>query len=119
MNKTYSIRELGEQHQITARTIRHYEEIGLLNPLREGTQRIFSLGDNVRLALILRGKRIGWSLNEIKEILGMYDLPEGEVKQRSFLLDKIKERRAVLVTRQSDISNMLEELETIEKRLNK
>jgi len=117
MKTQYSIRELSELHQVTARTIRHYEEIGLLYPERKGSQRVFNAGDNVRLGLIIRGKRIGWSLNEIKEIINLYDLPEGEVKQTSFLLEKINERRSVLVSRQKDIKNMLKELETIEKRL--
>ncbi len=117
MKNCYSITELANIFDITSRTIRHYEDIGLLSPERVGTQRIFTNGDHVRLGLILRGKRIGWSLNEIKEIISMYELPQGEDKQTSFLLNKVEERRKLLKARQKDIRNMLTELENIEHKL--
>jgi len=73
----------------------------------------------VRLGLILRGRRIGFSLAEIREIINMYDLPEGEKRQTSFLLEKITERRQKLLEQQIDIQKMLSELEDIENRLTK
>lgn len=117
MSREYSIRELAKDYNVTARTIRHYEEIGLLSPSRNGTQRIFSTRDHVRLGLIIRGRRIGFSLSEIKEIINMYDLPEGETKQTEFLINKVNERRQMLITRQEDIAKMLAELDKIEIRL--
>jgi len=117
MDKTYTITDLAKQYQITARTIRHYEELGLLSPSRKGTHRIFNTGDHVRLGLILRGKRIGFSLSEISEIIKMYDQPEGEKQQTSFLLTKLEERRQILISRQDDIKSMLAELDEIEIRL--
>lgn len=115
--KTLSISSLSKEFNITSRTLRHYEECGLLTPERQGTQRLYDYRDKVRLKLILRGKRIGFSLGEIKEILDLYDLPEGEQKQTSFLLDKISVRRDALKQQQDDIVRMLAELDDIEKKL--
>ncbi|PCJ45861.1 MAG: MerR family transcriptional regulator [Gammaproteobacteria bacterium] len=119
MNKTYSISDLSKEFHITSRTIRHYEDLGLLSPVRKGTQRLFNAGDHVRLSLILRGKRIGFSLNEIREIITLYDQPEGEEQQTSFLLDKVYERRQKLILQRQDIQKMLSELDDIEEKLNK
>ena len=118
-NKQYSISDLANEFSITARTIRHYEELGLLSPDRKGTVRIFNSSDHVRLGLILRGKRIGFSLKEISEIITMYDQPEGEKQQTSFLLEKVEERRHKLVNQIHDINNMLSELDDIETKLKK
>ena len=117
MSKTFSITDLAKEFEITSRTIRHYEELGLLSPLRKGTQRIFNAGDHVRLGLILRGKRIGFSLSEISEIISMYYQPEGEKQQTSFLLNKVEERRQKLIVQQQDIEKMLSELDDIEEKL--
>lgn len=117
MEQQFSITDLAKDYEITSRTIRHYEDTGLLKPARSGTKRIFTSRDHVRLGLILRGKRVGFSLAEIKEIINMYDLPEGEQKQTSFLLEKISERRQMLLEQQIDIKKMLSELEDIEIRL--
>ena len=116
MTQQYSIRELSDHFNVTARTIRHYEELGLLSPIREGTRRIFETRDHVRLELILRGKRIGFSLTEISEIINMYDLPEGEEKQASFLLAKVAARREMLLNQQSDIDQMLIELDQLDSK---
>ena len=75
--QTYSIRELTREFGVTARTIRHYEEIGLLAPERRGQTRVYSPADRTRLKLILRGRRIGLSLQESREIIGMYDPARG------------------------------------------
>ena len=114
MSKHYSIREMSDHFDVTARTIRHYEELGLLSPTRNGTRRIFDTRDHVRLGLILRGKRIGFSLTEISEIINMYDLPEGEEKQTSFVLDKVSARREMLLNQQNDIKQMLIELDNLD-----
>src|SRR5690606_4915038 len=71
--RTWTITELADEFGVTLRTIRFYEEQGLLNPARNGTRRIFDDGDRVRLGLVLRGKRLGFGLDEIKKIIGMYD----------------------------------------------
>lgn len=112
-----SITELSREFEVTARTLRHYEDFGLLQPDRKGTQRLYNYRDKVRLVLILRGKRIGFSLHEIKEILDMYDLPEGEQKQASFLLEKISNRRDALINQREDINSMLNALDDIETKL--
>jgi DNA-binding transcriptional MerR regulator len=121
MNKTstitYSITELSKEFKITPRSIRHYEQEQLISPQRVGSQRVYTKGDKVRLQLILRGKRIGFSLAEIREIITMYGSPSGEQKQTQLLLDKIKQRRLALAQQQQDIETMLLELTDLENRL--
>jgi len=116
-DKTFSISDLSKEYQITPRTIRHYEDEGLLTPERNGTQRIYHHRDKVRLHLIMRGKRIGFSLAEIKEIITLYDSPSGEEKQKQLLQQKIHQRRAKLLQQQNDINSMLDELNNIESKL--
>jgi len=115
--KTYSITELSKEFGITTRSIRHYEQEQLITPQRSGSQRIYTKGDRVRLQLILRGKRIGFSLAEIREIITMYDSPCGEQKQTKLLLNKIEQRRDALNQQQNDIETMLAELSQLEQRL--
>ncbi len=115
--KTYSISELSKEFAITPRSIRHYEQEQLISPKRAGSQRIYTKGDRVRLQLILRGKRIGFSLAEIREIITMYDSPSGEQKQTELLLGKIEQRRIALNQQQQDIKTMLIELSQLEERL--
>ncbi|MCW8878571.1 MAG: MerR family DNA-binding transcriptional regulator [Kangiellaceae bacterium] len=115
---TYSISDLAKEFGITPRSIRHYEDEKLISPERNGSQRIYRKGDRIRLQLILRGKRIGFSLSEIREIISMYDEPSGgEEKQTEFLLRKIEERRDALYQQQQDIKTMLAELDRLEARL--
>lgn len=116
MPPTWSIAELGEEFGVTHRTIRHYEQIGLLTPERRGTTRVFHRRDRTRLALILRGKRIGFDLEEIRKIVDMYDETPGEAGQLTYLLDQIAVRRAELEQRRQDIDDSLGELDTIAKR---
>jgi DNA-binding transcriptional MerR regulator len=118
LDKTYSISELAQEFSITPRSIRHYEDEKLLIPARNGSTRIYRRGDRIRLQLILRGKRIGFSLSEIREIISMYDSPSGEQKQTQLLLTKIEERRAALYQQQQDIKTMLTELEQLEHKIN-
>jgi DNA-binding transcriptional MerR regulator len=110
MPSTFSITELAREFGVTTRTIRHYEEQGLLNPAREGTSRIFGARDRVRLKLALRGKRLGFSLGEIRELFELYDLAKDEKKQLETFLAKLERRRALLQQQREDIEVMLNEI---------
>ena len=110
MNKTYTISELAKEFGITTRTIRFYEDQGLLSPTREGTNRIFSSRDRVRLKLALRGKRLGFSLAEIRELFELYDVSRDEQKQLEEFLVKLERRRAHLEQQREDIEVMLNEI---------
>ncbi|HXK55231.1 MAG: MerR family DNA-binding transcriptional regulator [Gammaproteobacteria bacterium] len=114
---TYTISDLAREYDITPRTIRFYEDQGLLTPTREGRQRVFSEGDNVRLRLILRGKRLGFSLAEAKEIIELYDLESGGERQLIYFLKKIEQQRLNLKRQQEDIKDILHELKSVEKRV--
>ncbi len=116
MGQTFTIRELADAFDVTTRTIRFYEDEGLLKPKRDGQQRIFHSGDRVRLKLILRGKRLGFSLAEIKEIVGMYDEAPGEAGQLRLFLSKIAERRGELEDKRQDLEETLAELDALEKQ---
>ena len=110
---TYTIGELANEFDVTSRALRLYEESELLSPKREGTKRIYFERDRVRLRLILRAKRLGWSLAEVKEIFDLYDSSHGEEAQLVLLLEKLEERRKFLMMQQQDIENSLEDLENI------
>jgi len=112
-NRTYSIGELAEEFGITSRALRLYEEEGLLDPRREGTRRIYNDRNRVRLRLILRGKRLGWSLSEIRESFDLYDSDLGEEAQLELMLEKLGERRQTLKSQRRDIDNALRDLERI------
>lgn len=109
-----TIADLAREFGVTARTIRFYEAEGMLSPERAGTQRLYHPRDRVRLKLILRGKRLGFSLAEIREIIDLYDSAPGEVAQLYHFLDKIAERRADLEQKQRDIEVTLKELQQVE-----
>ncbi|MEU4196198.1 MerR family DNA-binding transcriptional regulator [Kribbella sp. NPDC026611] len=113
---TWSIAELAAEYDVTLRTIRFYEDRGLLSPERRGTVRIYHPRDHVRLGLILRGKRLGFSLDEISKIVTMYDEQPGEAGQLVYLLDQITKRRDELEQRRRDIDKTLEELADLESR---
>lgn len=112
-SETYTIGELAEEFGITSRALRLYEEEGLLNPRREGTRRIYNERNRVRLRLILRGKRLGWSLSEIRESFDLYDSSLGEEAQLLLMLEKLGQRRDLLMEQQKDIDNALQDLERI------
>jgi DNA-binding transcriptional MerR regulator len=116
MARTWSIGELADQFQTTLRTIRHYEELGLISPSRNGRQRVYTERDRVRLELILRGKRLGFTLDEIAHIINLYDDPPGEAGQLEFLLAEIQRRRSDLVQRRADLDAVLAELAELERR---
>lgn len=112
-SKTYTIGELAEEFGITSRALRLYEEERLLDPQREGTRRIYNERNRVRLRLILRGKRLGWSLSEIRESFDLYDSSLGEEAQLELMLEKLVQRRAALLEQKKDIDNALRDLERI------
>jgi DNA-binding transcriptional MerR regulator len=112
-SKTWAIGELASEFEVTSRALRLYEEEGLLKPRRAGTRRIFSEGDRVRLRLVLRGKRLGWSLAEIKELFDLYDSSHGEEAQLELMLAKLEQRREILRTQKRDVENALEDLDRI------
>ncbi|HEY7042128.1 MAG TPA: MerR family DNA-binding transcriptional regulator [Nocardioidaceae bacterium] len=113
---TWTITELAAEYDVTLRTLRHYEDVGLLSPERQGTKRIFHNRDRIRLALILRGRRIGFSLDEIATIVNMYDEQPGEAGQLVYLLEQIEVRRCELAQRRRDIDETLVELDQVEAR---
>ncbi len=111
--RTWAIGQLASEFEVTSRALRLYEEEGLLKPRRAGTRRIYSDRDRVRLRLVLRGKRLGWSLAEIKELFDLYDSSHGEEAQLELMLAKLEQRREILETQKRDIENALEDLERI------
>jgi DNA-binding transcriptional MerR regulator len=113
---TFSISELGKEFGITARAMRFYEDKGLLNPRRCGQRRIYSRADRTRLILVMRGRRLGWQLDEIRAVIDMYDTSEGELKQLEYTCEKIAERRARLLQQQRDIESSLRDMLEIEQR---
>ncbi len=113
MAQTYSIGEMAREFEVTARTIRFYEAEGLLAPTREGRRRVYRRRDRARLRLILRGRRVGFTLAEIREIFDLYDAPAGEAGQLHFLLAKIAERRDQLDQTRAEIDLTLKDLDTV------
>ncbi len=116
MKAAYSISDLAAEFDVTTRTIRFYEDQGLIAPLRQGTRRLFRPRDRTRLKLILRGKRLGFSLAEILEIVDMYDAAPGESGQLRLLMSKISDRRAYLRQQLQDIEATLSDLNAVEAR---
>ena len=109
-SETFSIGELAEEFDVTARAIRFYEEKDLISPARNGQDRVYSRRDRVRLHLILRGKRLGFSLSDVAEMINSYDLADGQVEQLRVTLEKSEERIAALRQQRSDIDEALAEL---------
>ena len=116
MSETYGIAELAREFEVTTRTIRFYEDKGLLSPGRQGQRRVYASRDQVRLRLIMRGKRLGFSLDEIRELVDLYDVDPSEVTQLKHFLEKIRERKSALVLQQADIAETLEEIGRIESQ---
>ncbi|NMM46631.1 MerR family DNA-binding transcriptional regulator [Rhodospirillaceae bacterium KN72] len=110
-----TIAELARDFGVTARTIRFYEAEGMISPERQGSQRLYHPRDRVRLKLILRGKRLGFSLAEIREIIDLYDSAPGERGQLDFFLDMIEKRRVDLEQKRRDIDLTLSELAEVER----
>lgn len=114
--RTYSISELAEEFSVTLRSIRFYEDQGLLKPQREGKNRIFSRQDRARLKLILRGKRLGFTLNDIQELFNLYDAEAQNKKQVQAMLNTIRARQYKLLQQQADIDLIMMELNAAERR---
>ncbi|MDE0758605.1 MAG: MerR family DNA-binding transcriptional regulator [Pseudomonadales bacterium] len=111
---TYSISEMSSEFKITPRTLRFYEEKGLLTPSRQGRSRIYNASDRVRLELILRGKRLGFSLEESCDIIDMYDPTGNNLDQLEKVTETVRTKIIQLKQQQRDLKSMLRELKTWE-----
>ncbi|HUG62110.1 MAG TPA: MerR family DNA-binding transcriptional regulator [Methylomirabilota bacterium] len=106
----FSIGDLAREFGVTLRTLRFYEDKGLVNPRRDGMNRLYSRRDRARLKLVLMGKRVGFSLTEIKNMLDLYDLRDGQVAQLRLALGRFNEQISVLERQKKDIEQALAEL---------
>ncbi len=112
----HSIQDMADEFAVSHRTLRFYETKGLLQPERQGNTRLYSDRDRVRLKLTLRGKRLGFNLEECKEIIDLYDLPNiSDEAQLIRLLQKIREHRAKLLQKMQDIENTLAAMDEVER----
>jgi len=116
MTKHHSISDLSQEFDITTRTLRFYEEKGLISPERQGQNRIYSAADRARLKLILRGKRLGLTLEESSGIIAMYDPQTNNKKQLQTLIHKIREKRHQLEQQKKDLELMILDLNDSEER---
>jgi DNA-binding transcriptional MerR regulator len=115
----FSISDLAREFDITPRAIRFYEDQGLISPRREGQRRVYTPRDKTRLKLTLRGKRLGLSLSEIKELIDMYEPGRDERPQLERFLAVLESHRASLLQQRADIEAQLSELQTFEKKVRK
>ena len=115
-NDTYSISQLADEFSVTLRSIRFYEDQGLLSPKRQGNHRIFSSRDRARLKLILRGKRLGFSLLEIQELFNLHDADVRSKGQLQTMLNTIQQRQQKLQQQQTDINLIMMELNAAERQ---
>ncbi len=113
---TWTIAQVAEEFDVTHRTVRHYEDLGLISPERRGTQRVYHRRDRTRLGLILRGKRLGFPLEEIRTIIDLFDAPRGRRTQLEYVLGQIDERRNDLEQRLRDVQDAIAELGEFERR---
>ncbi|HEX7390324.1 MAG TPA: MerR family DNA-binding transcriptional regulator [Acidiphilium sp.] len=115
-NTLFSVSQLARQLGVTARTIRFYEDKGLINPSRAGTTRVYTPRDRARLMLILRGKRLGFSLREVKDYLDLYDIDPTQHTQMKQLLVGVRKRIARLQEQRTALEQSLAELADIERQ---
>ncbi len=108
---SYTIGDLAKEFDVTLRTLRFYEDKNLLNPRREGMTRIYSRRDRARLKLVLMGKKVGFSLTEIKDMLDLYDLRDGQVTQLRVALGRFTEQIEVLQRQRDDVDRAIADLE--------
>ena len=106
----FTISDLTAEFGVTARALRHYENEGLIAPLREGLSRIYSKRDRARLAWIMRAKNVGFSLGEIREMIDLYDLNDGRTEQRRVTMQRCREKIAKLTQQKADIESSIREL---------
>jgi DNA-binding transcriptional MerR regulator len=114
--QTYTISELAREFNVTPRAIRYYEDQGLLSPQRSGQNRIYSKRDRTRLKLTLRGRRLGLSLAEIRELIDMYDVGRDQQGQLTKFLSVLARQRATLERQREDIEAVLAEIDLLEAR---
>lgn len=117
MNDLYTVNQLAEELGVTPRTLRFYEDKGLLSPNRQGNNRVYDKRDRARMKLILRGKRLGFSLAEIAEYLDLYKIDGSGVEQLRVLLRRVRERRGVLERQREDLEATVAELADIEDQV--
>lgn len=115
MREYYTITELTREFDISTRTIRFYEDEGLIAPIRRGRTRLFRQSDRQLLKMILRGKRLGFSIAEIREIMQMYKTPPGEAGQLRAIVRRVSEKRRELEQKRHDIDELLAELDNAEE----
>ena len=115
MRDYYTITELTREFDISTRTIRFYEDEGLIAPIRRGRTRLFRQSDRQLLKMILRGKRLGFSIAEIREIMQMYKTPPGEAGQLRAIVRRVSEKRRELEQKRNDIDELLAELDNAEE----
>ena len=116
MDELFSITELAKVLGITPRTIRFYEDRGLVSPRRVGTTRVYSNRDRARMTLVLRGKRLGFSLRDIKEYLDLYDIEPTHAEQIHLLQDKVRARIEQLEDQKHALEETLSELRDVERQ---
>ncbi len=115
MREYYTITELTREFEISTRTLRFYEDEGLIRPVRRGRTRLFRPADRQLIRQILRGKRLGFSINEIREIIQIYKEPPGEVGQLKLMIKRIVEKRDNLRQKRRDLEETLAELDQAEE----
>jgi DNA-binding transcriptional MerR regulator len=115
MREYYSITELTREFDVSTRTLRFYEDEGLVQPVRRGRTRLFRPSDRHLIRQIMRGKRLGFSINEIREIIQMYKEPPGEVGQLNLMIKRIEEKREDLRQKRRDLEETLAELDQAEE----
>jgi len=116
MEELYTVNQLAEELGVTPRTLRFYEEEGLLSPGRIGNNRVYSKRDRGRMKLILRGKRLGFSLGEIREYLDLYDADPQQAGQVRHLLEQVRRRLTLLEQQRADLEATVDELKDIEQQ---
>ncbi|MGQ2902719.1 MAG: MerR family transcriptional regulator [Neoaquamicrobium sediminum] len=115
MREYYTITELTREFDISTRTLRFYEDEGLIAPVRRGRTRLFRPSDRHLIRQIMRGKRLGFSINEIREIIQIYREPPGEVGQLKLMIKRIEEKREELRQKRRDLEDTLSELDNAEE----
>lgn len=115
MREFYTITELTREFGVSTRTLRFYEDEGLISPVRRGRTRLFRPGDRHLIKQIMRGKRLGFSIAEIREIIQMYREEPGEAGQMRAIIARVDEKRAELRQKRKDIEDTLAELDQVEE----